>query len=83
MELECSEHSDKFVPDLVAMISVSCRGNDTEVEVVVYTTSLPLTTKELLWRIKQTLPHPWDHWTRRISQRGDGLVTFDQSLGLH
>ena len=35
MELECSEHSDKFVPDLVAMISASCRGNDTEVEVVV------------------------------------------------
>ena len=35
MELECWEHSDKFVLDLVAMISASCRGTDTEVEVVV------------------------------------------------
>ena len=35
MELECWEHSDMFVPDLVAIISASCRGIDTEVEVVV------------------------------------------------
>ena len=45
MELECWEYSDKFVLDLVAMISASCHGNDTEVEVVMYTTSLPLTIK--------------------------------------
>lgn len=61
-ELECWEHSDKFIPDLVAMISANCCRIDTKIEVVLYTTSWPLTTKELLWRrIKQTLPHKWDH----------------------